>query len=82
MKNWTINQPINLSNIYTLLDKVKGVQTVKSIIIENKTGTNYSQYAYDIKGATKNNIIYPSYDPSVFEIKFPNTDIEGRITTL
>ena len=79
---WSINQPINLSTIYTLLDQEKGVQTVQKIEIINKAGGTYSQYAYDIPGATRNNIVYPSYDPSIFEIKFPDTDIKGRITTL
>lgn len=82
ISKWSINQPINLSSIYTLLDKVKGVQTVKKVYIENKQGGNYSQYAYDVKGATKDNIVYPSYDPSIFEVKFPNTDIEGRVTNI
>jgi len=81
---WKINQPIVLSNIYTLLDRVDGAQTVENIDIINKSGTSngYSQYSYDIKGATINNIIYPSLDPSIFEIKFPETDIQGRIVTL
>jgi hypothetical protein len=79
---WNINQPINLSSIYTLLDKVKGVQTVQNIQIVNKTGGSYSQYAYDIEGATRTNIVYPSYDPMIFEVKFPTTDIKGKIVTL
>jgi hypothetical protein len=79
---WSINQPINLSSIYTLLDQEKGVQTVQRVQVTNKAGGAYSEYAYDIQGATKNNIIYPSYDPMIFEVKFPNTDIKGRITTL
>jgi hypothetical protein len=81
---WQINQPIILSNLYTLLDKIEGVQTVENIEIINKSGLpeGYSPYSYDIKGATINNIIYPSLDPSIFEVKFPNTDIQGRIVTL
>lgn len=82
VEKWSINQPINLSALYTLLDRVKGVQTVQNIQIENKTGGLYSQYAYDIKGATKNNIVYPSYDPCIFEVKYPDTDIIGRVTSL
>lgn len=82
VRKWNINQPINLSSIYTLLDQVKGVQTVQKIKVVNLTGDNYSEYAYDIKGATRNNIVYPSYDPMIFEVKFPTTDIKGRITTL
>ena len=79
---WNINQPINLSSIYTLLDQVKGVQTVQKVEIVNNAGGMYSQYEYGIQGATRNNIIYPSYDPCIFEVKFPDTDIKGRITTL
>ena len=79
---WNINQPINLSSIYTLLDKIKGVQTVQNVQIVNKTGGSYSQYAYDIEGATRTNIVYPSYDPMIFEVKFPTTDIKGKIVTL
>jgi len=79
---WSINQPVNLSEVYTLLDRVKGVQTVKNIELTNLAGGNYSQYEYDVKGATRDNIVYPSYDPSIFEVKYPNTDIEGRIITL
>ena len=79
---WSINEPINLSSLYTLLDKQKGVQTVKSIKVVNKTGGKYSLNAYDVNGATKDNIVYPSYDPCIFEVKYPNDDIEGRVTTL
>ena len=80
--NWSINQPINLSSIYTLLDQVKGVQTVQDVKVNTKVGGTYSKYDYDIEGATKNNIVYPSLDPMIFEIKYPASDIQGRITTL
>ena len=41
----------------------------------------YSVYSYDIKGATINNVIYPSLDPMIFEVKFPDSDIRGRAVT-
>ena len=86
ISNWSINQPINFSPIYTLLDKVKGVQSVQSLKVNNKVGTvngrEYSQYAYDVEGSTRGNIVYPSLDPCIFEVKYPTTDIQGRITTL
>ena len=82
ISKWSINQPINLSLIYTLLDRVKGVQTVENIEVVNKQGGEYSRFAYDVKGATKRNVVYPSYDPMIFEVKYPNSDIKGRITTL
>jgi len=81
---WVINQPIILSDLYSILDQVEGVQSVPKINITNKSGTNsgYSQYSYDIKGATVQNIIYPSLDPSIFEVKNLTTDIQGRVVTL
>ena len=78
---WQINQPIILRDLYILLDKVKGVQTVKNIEIINKVGETlgYSKFGYDMKGATKSNVIYPSLDPSIFEVKYPNVDIKGKV---
>jgi hypothetical protein len=80
---WQINQPILLRNLYVLLDRIDGVQTVKSIKIVNKNGVinGYSQYSYDIEGATYNNVVYPSLDPCIFEVRYPNTDIIGRVTS-
>jgi hypothetical protein len=84
ISNWQINQPIVLRDIYILLDRIEGVQTVKTVNVTNKVGTNlgYSEFAYDISGATKNNVIYPSLDPMIFEVKYPNTDIQGRVISL
>ena len=84
INNWQINQPIITRDLYTTLDAIEGVQTVKKVIIDNKRGTTsgYSQYAYDVDGATQNGVIYPSLDPSIFEVKFPNQDIKGKVVTL
>jgi hypothetical protein len=82
IEKWNINQPINISDVQSIILNVKGVQSVVKLEFINKqdnTGTTYSQYAYDIPGATRKNIIYPSLDPSVFEIRFPSNDIQGRI---
>jgi hypothetical protein len=78
---WQVNQPIIINDISYNLTSVKGVQNVQSIQIENKYGeiNGYSRFVYDIPSATLNNIIYPPLDPSIFEIKNPNTDISGRI---
>ena len=81
---WQINQPIVLRELYILLDRIKGVQTVKDITVSNLVGTNlgYSPYAYDINAATIGNVVYPSLDPSIFEVKYPNQDIQGRVVNL
>jgi len=84
INNWQINQPILIKDLYILLDKIKGVQTVKNIFIENKAGTTlgYSPYAYDLTSATYNQVIYPSLDPSIFELKYLDQDIKGRVVPL
>ena len=82
LDKWQLNQPILLSNLFIILDKIKGIQTVKNIQIQNKVGNNYSQYAYDIDAATQNQVIYPSLDPSIFEVRFPDQDIKGRVVPL
>jgi hypothetical protein len=84
INKWQINQPIILRDLSTLLDNVNGVQTVNNISISNKAGTTsgYSQYAYDVTGALQNGTIFPSIDPMIFEVKYPNTDITGRVVTI
>ena len=81
IKKWQINQPIVISNIYTEIDKVDGVQTVSSVKITNLNdiALGYSPNAYSIERATKDGIIFPSLDPSIFEIKYPDNDIIGRV---
>jgi len=82
--NWQINEPIVLGDTYSLLDSIDGVQTVKTVNIVNKTGeaNGYSKYSYDISAGTLDGVIYPSLDPSIFELKYPNSDIQGRVVTL
>jgi hypothetical protein len=82
---WQINQPIILSDIQSKLLQVKGVQSVIKMEIVNKqdsTNTTYSQYGYDIAGATRQGNIYPSLDPAIFEVRYPNTDIQGRVVVM
>ena len=81
---WQINQPIILKDLYILLDKVEGVQTVKRVKITNIAGEalGYSAYGYDVEGATVNNVVYPSLDPMIFEVKNLNEDIKGRVVPL
>jgi hypothetical protein len=77
--NWQFNQTINLSEVELLLANIEGVQSVPMIKVTNKCGGQYSPNSYNITAATKDKIVYPSLDPSVFEIKFPDADIKGRV---
>jgi len=84
ISKWQINQPILLKDLYLLIDNVDGVQTVQNVEINNLTAEalGYSNYAYDVKGATINNVVYPSIDPMIFEVKYPDVDIKGRVVSL
>ena len=81
--NFEINEPILLTSINTLLSSISGVQTIKNIKIFNKAGsTGYSNIDYDMEGATIDQVVYPSIDPMIFEVKFPSQDIKGRVVPL
>lgn len=84
ISEWQINEPIILRELYILLDRIEGVQTVKNITILNKAGigNGYSQFAYDVQGANIGEVIYPSIDPMIFEVKYPQSDIRGRVVPL
>ena len=77
--NWSFNMPINISEVELLIAGVEGVQSVPKCNIVNKCLGNYSSHSYNIEDATKGKMVYPSLDPSVFELKFPNKDIKGRV---
>ena len=88
---WLINQPIIIKDIFVLLSKVSGVQIVKNIVINNLTGESlgYSNFSYGITsnaggicGPTNDEVIYPSIDPMIFEVKYPRQDIIGRVVVI
>lgn len=78
---WNFSQPINLSQLQLQIAKVDGVQSVVSVDIRNLTALDgaYSPVQYDINAAIKNGIIYPSVDPSIFEVRYPDSDIKGSV---
>lgn len=76
---WTFNMPINISELELIIAGVEGVQSVPKCEIVNKCKGEYSSVSYNISAATKDKMVYPSLDPSVFEVKYPNKDIKGRV---
>ena len=76
--SWTFNNTINISELELIVANVDGVSSVPKLKIVNKCGGQYSPNSYNIEAATKDKIVYPSLDPSVFEVKFPDSDIKGR----
>jgi len=81
---WQINEPIIMKDIFVRLSKIEGVQIVKNIVISNLTGESkgYSNFSYDTTAATIDDVLYPSLDPMVFEVKYPNQDIIGKVVAI
>lgn len=77
--NWSFNMPINISELELIIAGVEGVQSVPKCEIENKCMGAYSRHSYNIEEATKGKMVYPSLDPSIFEVKYPGKDIKGRV---
>jgi hypothetical protein len=79
-----IGQPIYISEVMCLIKDVQGVKNILAFDIHNKykEDEGYSGNYYDIATATRNNILYPALDPSIFEVKYKNRDILGRVVNL
>lgn len=80
-ENMGIGKPIFKNTVLKEIAQVEGVLSVTNLNIFNlyDTDLGYSGNVYDIQGATKRNIIYTSLDQSIFEVKYPNKDIRGRV---
>lgn len=78
---WQFNQPIMIGDLVAKMSVVEGVQAVSKIEIKNNASADsgYSGNSYDIDSATINNVVYPSQDPCIFEVKYPDKDIRGKI---
>ena len=91
VERWQINQPIILADLVSDIISIEGVASVvkpfesspELISISNRWGTigglSYSDNIYDVASATFNSVVYPSVDPAIFEIKYPDADIRGRV---
>ena len=93
INKWQINQPIILADVASEIVGMPGVATVVNppnqdpneqqqlVVIKNKSGEadGYSNNLYDVAGATYNSIVYPAVDPTIFEVKYPDIDIQGRV---
>lgn len=79
--NMDFNQPINIGILELQLANIDGVQSVSNVSVKNLTAVDgdYSINKYSIQNAMENKILFPSLDPSIFEVKFPDKDIKGKV---
>ena len=80
--DWQINQPIIKDDLLVKIANVEGVQSVTNLTFVNKyqqkDGSDYATYSYNLEANTKDRVIYPSADPCIFELRYPQTDILGN----
>ena len=64
-----------------VIGNVNGVQNVVGVKFANlfDTDLGYSGNVYDLSAATKQGVIYPPLDPAIFEVKYPNQNIKGKV---
>ena len=81
IEHWQIGQALSLSDVRRVIYDTDGVQNINSLTIQNEcdAAQGYNANYYDIASATFDEVIYPSIDPSIFEIKFPEKDIRGTV---
>jgi hypothetical protein len=76
-----IGEPLYITDIYSALNKVKGVVDAKRVNITRKLGARYSTTRFNINEAMSADGRYISIPKNVIaEIKFPDTDIKGAIS--
>jgi len=80
-KNFSIDQPIVISDIQNLIYNTIGVISVNNMQFKNVVGNvnnlKYSDYSHDIKSNIRKGILYPP-PGGMFEFKYPEINIIGR----
>ena len=75
-----IGESISKSEIFNVLNGVSGINDVVKVQIINKTSSNYSNVFFSVSDNTSPDgdmIICPKN--AIFELKFPEVDIKGRL---
>lgn len=80
--NMQIGYSILINDAMCVLSDIEGVRSVSKFEIFNlyKEEDGYSGNYYNVPNAIRNGVLYPSLDPSVFEVKYPDKDIVGRVS--
>jgi len=79
-KTYHISEPVSITDLTSVLQQVPGLLDVINIEIVNKVGERYSQVPHDIDEKKSLDGRYILADENtIFEIKYPDTDIKGTI---
>ena len=77
---YDIGEPFKISDVYKLLNNVSTVVDTKNVEVTAKVGAGYSSFSIPFEQLISNDGRYliPPED-TIFEIKFPTTDITGEV---
>ena len=80
-KNFDIGEPFSITDVFSVLKNSPLVLDVIEVDVSVKTGTDYADSNFSVTlNKTKDGRKINCPPDSIFEIKFPNTDIIGTIT--
>ena len=83
IENFQIDQPIKMGEVENLILNTPDVEAITSIKFTNVTGVKgnnvYSNYTFNPKNFIDRGYLFPPVG-GIFEIKYPNDDIVGRIS--
>ena len=75
-----IGEPIYLTRIYEILNRVDGVVDVKNVKISNTSGGIYAPTSLNMKQIlSKDGTYYKVPKNVILELKYPSLDIKGTI---
>ena len=78
---YDIGEPIYVIDLYKQLQRVPGVVDVLDVRLVRKEGGNYSDTVFDFEEHLSNDGRYITGEiDTIFELKFPASDIQGTVT--
>ena len=73
-----IGEPLYITRVYSMLNRVDGVLDVRKVEVKNKTGGVYSPISLQMdKILSRDATFYETPNNSILELKFPDNDIKG-----
>ena len=75
-----IGEDFAITDMYTVLNSITGVVDTTSVKVSQKTGVGYSTIYFNVKNrTTTDGRFLKAPKNAIFEVKFPNSDIQGTI---
>ena len=79
-KVFSIGEPFFITDVYTILNRVRGVADTTNVKIVQKDSNQYSQIGFDVDYFTSPDGRYIAIPQNaIFELKFPEIDIKGTV---